>query len=89
MKRRSVWSRMAVVAFAAVLAASIVACGGANSTTSGGSAGDTYKVGAILSLTGSYAALGTSEKNALELEVKRINDAGGVARQADRAHHRR
>ena len=78
MKRRSVWSRMAVVAFAAVLAASLVACGGAKSTTSGGSAGDTYKIGAILSLTGTYAALGASEKNALELEVKRINDAGGV-----------
>jgi branched-chain amino acid transport system substrate-binding protein len=78
MRGRSIWSRMAVVAFAAVLAASLVACGGAKSTTGGGAAGDTYKVGAILSLTGSYAALGTSEKNALELEVKRINDAGGI-----------
>lgn len=37
------------------------------------------KVGAILSLTGTYAGLGASEKNALELEVKRINDAGGIA----------
>ena len=37
-----------------------------------------YKVGAILSLTGPYAALGASEKQALELEAKRINDAGGI-----------
>ncbi|TLM97269.1 MAG: ABC transporter substrate-binding protein, partial [Actinobacteria bacterium] len=36
-------------------------------------------VGAILSMTGNYAALGDSEKKALDLEVKRINDAGGVA----------
>jgi branched-chain amino acid transport system substrate-binding protein len=78
MSGRSIWARWAVVAFAAVLAASLVACGGAKSTTGGGGAGDTYKVGAILSLTGSYAALGASEKNALELEVKRINDAGGI-----------
>jgi branched-chain amino acid transport system substrate-binding protein len=35
-------------------------------------------VGAILSLTGPYAALGASEKRSLELEVKRINDAGGI-----------
>ncbi len=77
MMGRTFWSRMAVVAFAALLAASLVGCGGA-STTTGDGEGDTFRVGAILSLTGSYAALGASEKNALELEVKRINDAGGV-----------
>jgi branched-chain amino acid transport system substrate-binding protein len=32
----------------------------------------------VLSLTGQYAALGASEKNALELEIARINAAGGV-----------
>jgi branched-chain amino acid transport system substrate-binding protein len=47
----------------------------AETTTSG----EPYKVGAILSLTGPYAALGASEKQALVLEEKRINDTGGVA----------
>jgi branched-chain amino acid transport system substrate-binding protein len=51
-------------------------CGGAKSTPS--TTAEPYKVGAILSLTGPYAALGASEKQALELEVKRINDAGGI-----------
>lgn len=36
------------------------------------------RIGAVLSLTGTYAALGTAEKRALELEVERINAAGGV-----------
>jgi branched-chain amino acid transport system substrate-binding protein len=79
MEVRSRILRWAVVAFAAVLALSLVACGGAKTTTGGGGpTGGSYKVGAILSLTGSYAALGASEKNALDLEVKRINDAGGI-----------
>ncbi|MDZ4065053.1 MAG: ABC transporter substrate-binding protein [Coriobacteriia bacterium] len=37
-----------------------------------------YRIGAVLSLSGTYAGLGEPEKNALELEVARINDAGGV-----------
>ena len=41
-------------------------------------AGDTIKIGAIVSLTGTYAGLGQPEKNALEMEVARINEAGGV-----------
>ena len=44
----------------------------------GGAAKQPIKIGAILSLTGSYAGLGAPEKQALDLEVKRINDAGGV-----------
>jgi branched-chain amino acid transport system substrate-binding protein len=36
------------------------------------------RLGAILSLTGTYAGLGGPEKQSIELEVKRINDAGGV-----------
>jgi branched-chain amino acid transport system substrate-binding protein len=46
--------------------------------TTGGSEAEPIKVGAVLSLTGTYAALGTSEQNALKLEVDRINAAGGV-----------
>jgi branched-chain amino acid transport system substrate-binding protein len=37
-----------------------------------------YRIGAVLSLSGSYAGLGTPEKKAIELEVARLNAAGGV-----------
>jgi len=53
----------------------------ASQTATGGvakPAGAPVKIGAILSLTGSYAGLGAPEKQSIELEVKRINDAGGV-----------
>jgi len=37
-----------------------------------------YRIGVVLSLTGTYAGLGGPEKRAIELEVKRINGAGGI-----------
>jgi branched-chain amino acid transport system substrate-binding protein len=40
--------------------------------------GEPIKIGAVLSLTGVYAGLGEPEKNVLDMEVARINDAGGV-----------
>lgn len=40
--------------------------------------GDPIRIGAVLSLSGTYAGLGTPEKNAIELEVARINEAGGI-----------
>lgn len=43
-----------------------------------GPSGEPIVIGAVLSLTGPYAGLGTPEKNAIELEVERINDAGGI-----------
>jgi branched-chain amino acid transport system substrate-binding protein len=76
---------MAVLAAAMAAALAIMAagCGGGSSspTTSASAttaAGDTIKIGAIVSLTGTYAGLGQPEKNALEMEVARINDAGGI-----------
>jgi len=62
----------------AVLA--IAGCGGDGSDAGGAQDGgsEPIRVGAILSLTGQYAALGDAEKKALELEVGRINDAGGI-----------
>ncbi len=36
------------------------------------------KLGAVLSLTGTYAGLGVPERNAIEMEVARINAAGGI-----------
>lgn len=64
-------------ALAAALAVALVGCGGSKPTAATGG-GDTIKVGAIVSLTGTYAGLGAPEKKTLELEVKRINDAGGI-----------
>ena len=52
--------------------------GGAQRDEAADGEAEPYKIGAVLSLTGTYAALGASEKNAIELEVKRINDAGGI-----------
>lgn len=63
---------------ATVLAVSLVAgCSGGTSGVSEESR-EPVKIGAILSLTGSYAALGAPEKNAIEMEVARINAAGGI-----------
>lgn len=39
---------------------------------------DPYVIGAVLSMTGTYAGLGEPEKNTLEMEVAKINDEGGV-----------
>lgn len=39
---------------------------------------DPYKIGAVLSETGTYAGLGEPERNTLEMEVAKINEAGGV-----------
>lgn len=39
---------------------------------------DPYVIGAVISVSGVYAGLGEPEANAIEMEVARINDAGGV-----------
>jgi branched-chain amino acid transport system substrate-binding protein len=74
-----------IAALAAALALTIAGCGSSGeSGDSGGSAspgaasGEPVKVGAILSLTGTYAGLGEGEKNVIDMEVQRINDAGGI-----------
>lgn len=68
-------------ALATALAVTITGCSGTagseSGTTSGGSS-EPIRIGAIVSLTGSYAAMGTAEKQALELETERINAAGGI-----------
>lgn len=70
----------ALVIAVMLLAAAGCGGGGGTSTKSSGSVptGEPYKIGVIVSLTGTYAALGSSERNALELEKRRINDAGGI-----------
>jgi branched-chain amino acid transport system substrate-binding protein len=76
---------LALVAIAALVAMLVAGCSG-GATTGGGTATGTtgtttkepIKIGAVVSLTGSYAGLGAGEKIALEMEVKKINDAGGI-----------
>ncbi len=73
--------RVALFAAVVALVLAAAACGSSSDTGSSSSTSptaDSYKIGAVLSLTGTYAALGAAEKQAIELEVKRINDAGGV-----------
>ncbi len=57
--------------------------GGTTGTTGGGTSGtpaaEPLKIGAVISLTGSYAALGASQKDVIDMEVARINAAGGVS----------
>lgn len=70
-----------VAALAAAMALAIAGCGSQAAST-GGSAStakaEPIKIGAIISLTGSYATLGEPQKKTIEMEVKRINDAGGI-----------
>src|SRR5574340_165574 len=63
----------------ATAAALVVAAGCAASDKSEDvAAKEPYRIGAVLSLTGTYAGLGAPEKNTLEMEVERINADGGV-----------
>ena len=68
-----------IAALAASMAIMIAGCGGSDSESSGStSSQEPIKIGAILSLTGTYAGLGEGEKNVIDLEVAKINEAGGV-----------
>lgn len=74
--------RLGAALLCVALAMSFVGCQGGDSTTDarkeGVTSGEPIKIGAVLSLTGTYSALGAPEKNAIQLEVERINAAGGV-----------
>lgn len=74
------FSRIFTTAFALILVLALVGCGGGGAKAEGEAADGTepIKIGAVLSLTGNYAALGVAEKNTLEMEVDRINKAGGI-----------
>ena len=74
-RTRALWL---VAALGVTLALS--ACGGKAATNTTGSAASTapIKIGAVVSLTGTYAGLGAPEQAVIELEVARINKAGGI-----------
>ncbi len=70
--------RVVSLALGLAVALSIVGCGGQGATEEVSQSAEPVKIGAVLSLTGTYAGLGAAEKQALDLEVKRANDAGGI-----------
>jgi len=72
---------LVVTLVAAMAVVSLTACGGGaedDSGDDGAASAEPYRIGAVLSLSGTYAGLGEPEKNTIEMEVERINDAGGV-----------
>ncbi len=72
---------LALVLIAALALTLVAGCGSDTTTDNGnGSTGtqEPLKIGAVVSLTGTYAGLGEPEKNTIEMEVKKINDAGGI-----------
>lgn len=76
-------TRRRVIAAALVALLMVTAVAGCSNKGSSGSAtgegnAEPYRIGAIVSLSGSYAGLGTPEQKAIEMEMKRINDSGGI-----------
>jgi branched-chain amino acid transport system substrate-binding protein len=67
-------------ALATALAITLAGCSGGSSDKSAAekASAEPIKIGAIVSLTGTYAGLGEPEKKTIEMEVKRINEAGGI-----------
>jgi ABC-type branched-chain amino acid transport systems, periplasmic component len=78
---RAAGARLSVGVSIALVAALASACG-ADSSSSGaaGSDGgsDTYKIGALLALTGPYSALGTAEQESVKLFAETVNSKGGI-----------
>jgi branched-chain amino acid transport system substrate-binding protein len=68
---------MAILLAASLLFA-VAGCSSKGKPEGGAKKAEPYRIGAVVSLTGTYAALGDAEKKAIDLEVKRINDAGGI-----------
>jgi branched-chain amino acid transport system substrate-binding protein len=74
-----------VTAAATILAVMMLAAAGCSAPggSTGGSTGSAeakppIKIGVVVSLTGTYAGLGVPEKNAIAMEVDRINASGGI-----------
>jgi branched-chain amino acid transport system substrate-binding protein len=71
--------RFALVAVASLTVVAASACG-ANKASGGSGSGDKapYKIGALMDLTGAYAALGEDNQRAIKLFVENVNAKGGV-----------
>lgn len=66
---RTKWMALAL---AVMMAAVVAGCGG------GGGSADVIKIGHTVALTGDSSMWGQSEKNAVEMEIAKINAKGGV-----------
>lgn len=76
---KKTFKKVMSLALIAVMALSTAACGSKQTGTAGsGSDAATFKVGGIGPTTGSAAVYGTAVKNATELAIKEINEAGGI-----------
>lgn len=67
-------------ALAAALAVTLVGCSAqtGQKPAEEEATAEPIKIGVVVSLSGTYAGLGEPEKNTIEMEVERINEAGGV-----------
>lgn len=75
------WVRCVSVVAGISLVVAMAGCTSSSATsggTTGPATGKAIKIGAVLSLTGAQAGLGKPEENALKMDVKRINDEGGI-----------
>ena len=70
MMKTSKWIALALMA---VFALALAGCGGGDAKKD-----DVIKIGHAVALTGDSSMWGISEKNALEMEIEKINAAGGV-----------
>jgi branched-chain amino acid transport system substrate-binding protein len=70
--------RVVAALLAMLLPVMLVGCASEASDDSGSAGAEPYRIGAILSLTGTYTSLGEPERNVIEMEVERINGVGGV-----------
>lgn len=75
------WKKLAAMAMVVLMAATcFTGCGGDNSGGTEGTSGDgtEFVIGGIGPSTGKAATYGTAVKNAAEMAVKEINEAGGI-----------
>lgn len=74
-------ARIGAAALSVALAASVAACSGTASTSSGAGGGDStgpITLGTIDALTGAYAVLGAQVKDGVQAAVDSVNKSGGV-----------
>jgi len=70
--------RAFVVISAAMLVVGMLSTTGCDSGGGTEPEAEAYRIGVVVSLTGTYSGLGVPEKQAIELEAQRLNDAGGI-----------
>ena len=74
MARRSLAVIVAAALCIALMASAGCSAGGDDAVTDA----EPYRIGVVVSLTGTYSGLGVPEKQAIALETERLNAAGGI-----------